>query len=330
MLLAMPGRARAVPPGDDGSAPAKPAPESAEDRAAHALSAGNKAFREGRFADAERAYLEAFTVKKGYDIAGNLGAAELAQGKLREGAQHLAITLRMFPITGEPAVRERMQQAFDQCRSGVGAVRVEVDVRGAQVLVDGTPYGEAPLVDDVFVDPGEHTFEARAEGYTAATQRVTVDRGGAAVVKLPLAPLPAKVVVVPATPPRRRSVVPGISLAALSVVGFTGGAAFLAASLGKRSDARAQGGVILGGRGSCVAGAGNYDAARCPTLLATARADDVLHDVAVGAFVMGSAAAVATAGYFLWPRLAPSSGDKVRFTPVLGAEGGGAVLSGSF
>jgi hypothetical protein len=324
-LLAVPGLARA----DDGSPPAKPASESVEDRAARWLSAGNKAFREGRFAEAERAYLEAFAVKKGYDIAGNLGAAELAQGKLREGAQHLALTLRLFPITGEPALRERMQRAFDQCRSGVGAVRIEASVTGAEVLVDGVTYGEAPLLDEVFVDPGEHVFEARAAGYTAATERVTVERGGAVVVKLPLARLPPKMVVVPPPPVHRRSVAPGIVLSAVSLVGFAGGAAFIGVSLGKRADARAQGALILGRGGSCVAGAGNYDAARCTPLLDTARADDVFHDVAVGAFVAGSAAAVASAAYFLWPRLAPS-GEKIRVTPVVGAEGGGAVLGGSF
>ncbi len=77
---------------------------------------GNRAFKEGRFDAAEKAYEAAFALEKGYDIAGNLGAAELAQGKHREAAQHLAFTLRLFPITGDPALRERMKKAFEQCR----------------------------------------------------------------------------------------------------------------------------------------------------------------------------------------------------------------------
>jgi hypothetical protein len=305
----------------------------ADEQAARLLAAGNKAFKEGRFAEAERAYREAFGIKKGYDIAGNLGAAELAQGKVREGAQHLAFTLRMFPVTGEPALREQMAKAFEQCRRGVGAVRVKLDVKGASILMDGAPAGEAPLLDDVFVEPGEHVVEARLDGYAGAPQRVQVERGGSVEVTLALAPLPppppppqATVVI----PLRRRSVIPGIGLAALAVVGLGGGAAFISMSASKRSDAQVLATQILSNRGSCVAGAASYDAARCPTLQTTLHTDDAFHDVAVGAFIAGSAAALGTAAWFLWPQRTPSSGRRIRVTPLVGAGDGGVVVSGSF
>ena len=180
--------------------------------AARLLAAGNKAFKEGNFAEAEKAYREAFAVKKGYDIAGNLGAAELAQGKLREAAQHLAFTLRLFPITGEPALREQMQKAYDQCRQGVAAVRVKLDVRGATILVDGVAAGEAPLLDEVFVEPGEHVFEAQLEGYTGApAARDRAEKGAVREVTLVLTPVPPPVTTIvqvapPAAPqPRARA-----------------------------------------------------------------------------------------------------------------------------
>ena len=183
-VLVSSGLALAGPP-----EPAEP-PSAADEQAARFLAAGNKAFKDGKFADAEMAYREAFALKKGYDISGNLGAAELAQGKLRACAQHLAFTLRAFPITGEPTLREQMERALGQCRRGVGAVRVDLEVRGATVLVDGVSAGEAPLLDEVFVDPGEHVFEARLEGYAGAPRRIVVEVGGAASVTLPLTPLP--------------------------------------------------------------------------------------------------------------------------------------------
>ena len=120
-----PETAKPPPATGDGPAGDPPAGASADEQAAHWLAAGNKAFKEGRFAEAERAYRQAFAVKKGFDIAGNLGAAELAEGKLRECAQHLAFTLRNFPLTGEPALREQMNRAYQQCRRGAGAVRVK-------------------------------------------------------------------------------------------------------------------------------------------------------------------------------------------------------------
>src|SRR5689334_13313846 len=88
------------------------------------LAAGNKAFKAGKFADAEEAYAQAFALKKVHDIAGNLAMAEFAQGKMRPAAEHLAYALRLFPVTGEPAARDQMQKTFDQCKGSVGTVRV--------------------------------------------------------------------------------------------------------------------------------------------------------------------------------------------------------------
>jgi hypothetical protein len=325
-ILVSPGLAWAGPPEPD-----EP-PPGADEQAAHLLAAGNKAFKEGKFAAAEQAYAEAFALKKGYDISGNLGAAELAQGKLRACAQHLAFTLRAFPITGDPALREQMEKALAQCRRGAGAVRVDPEVRGATVLVDGRAAGDALVVDEVFVEPGEHVFEARLEGYTGAPRRVVVERGGAVSVTLPLTPLPPPPsrVVVQVVPARRRSVIPGLGMAAAAVVALGGGAAFLGASAGKRSNGGLLSSQILGHGGSCVAGAGNYDAGRCPTLQSDLRADDALHDAAIGAFVVGGAAAAATAAYFLWPQRAQSSGRGLRVTPIVGAGQSAVVLSGSF
>ncbi len=333
LAAALPGRAAAAPqgPAPDGAATA-PAPSAipdAADQAAGWLRAGNKAFKEGNFAEAERAYREAFAVKRGYDIAGNLGAAELAQGKLREAAQHLAFTLRMFPITGEPALREQMARAYDQCRQGVGAVRIKLDVKGATILVDGIASGEAPLADEVFVDPGEHVIEAQLDGYTGAPQRVTVPRGASVEVAPVLTPVPRPVepVVVPAP---RRSLVPGLVLSGGAAVGLIGGVVLLGLSAGKRSSAGGLDAQILAHQGSCVGGAANYDAGHCPALQSTLRSDDALHDAAVGAFVVGSAAAVGAAAYVLWPQRAPSSERRVRVTPVLGAGKSGVLVSGSF
>lgn len=266
--------------------------EGADGDAARWLGAGNKAFKEGQFAAAEEAYRKAWQIKKGYDIAGNLGAAELAQGKLREAAQHLAFTLRMFPVTGEPALREEMQRAFDQCRAGVGAIRVSASQKGAQIVVDGVPFGEAPLADDVFVEPGEHVVEATLHGYKAASRRVRVEKGAPVEVALALAPLPRETVpIAPAPMAKRRSVIPAVVLGAVGVVGIGGGAALLGVSYGKRSEAEALREVLWKGNHSCVPNAANFDVARCPSLREKAVSSDTFHDIGVSAMIAGGVAA---------------------------------------
>jgi hypothetical protein len=225
-----------------------------------------------------------------------------------------------------------MAKAYQQCRRGVGAVRVKLDAPGAAVLIDGVPAGEAPLLDEVFVDPGEHVFDARLEGFTGAPQRLTIQAGEAIELALALAPLPRVVATMVQSLPRRRSPIPGLAMAAVAALGLGSGAAFLGVSGSRRSDARVLSAQILGGHGSCVAGAANYDAGRCPSLQSALRADDAFHDVAVGAFVVGGAAAAATAAWFLWPqqRTPSNTGRTLRVTPVVGAGDGALVVSGTF
>ena len=50
-----------------------------------------KAFvKEDRWEEARRAYLAGYKIKRGYDIAGNLGNVELELGLARDAAEHLA------------------------------------------------------------------------------------------------------------------------------------------------------------------------------------------------------------------------------------------------
>lgn len=153
---------------------------------------GNAAFKEGRFSDAEVAYRGAFAIRRGHDTAGNLGMAELAQGKLRDAAQHLALTMRTYPPTADASMRDQLEKAFEAAKKDVGAIRVDVDEEGAIVLVDGVSVGESPLLDDVFVEPGEHLIEAKVEGRKSAHKRVSVKRGESTTVMLGLAPPKSK------------------------------------------------------------------------------------------------------------------------------------------
>ena len=325
-LLSFAGRA----PADPVDPAAAPAP-AADNQAAALLRAGNMAYKEGRFADAEQAYREAFEIKHGYDVAGNLGAAELAQGKLREAAGHLAFTLRLFPLTGQPALRDQMQRALEQCKRGVGAVEVKLEPAGATVRVDGDLVGEAPLLDPVFVDPGDHIISVSLAGYAPAEKRIHAERGETVPVTLALVRLPPPVVVHRVVVVKRRRLAPGLTLGGVAVAGFATGALFLGLSAHKRSDATSLGASILDAHRSCIPSAANYDSARCPALESAIHSDDTFHNVAVGSFIVGGAAAAGAAAYFLWPeRRVPRTGPGFQVTPMVGSGDGGVIVSGSF
>lgn len=323
--------AKTAPP----AAAAPAAPTGTDDaRAAKWLSEGNKAFKDGKFAEAEKAYREAFALKPVYDIAGNLAMSEFAQSKHRDAAQHLALAIRLFPVTGEPATKEQMQKTFDQCKGHVGTVKVEIaTVRGAQVSVDGKVFGEAPLADDVFLEPGKHTISVTAKGYKDASKSVDVVKGAASVVKLDLVLLPPEVVVkngpdTPPPPPRSKK--PAIALGAVAVIAAGVGGAMLGISGGKASDAREQAAALKGTR--CVAPPGTNTNAACTTLVDTANSADGLHNAGIGLFIGAGVAGVAAVTYLLLPPKAAkkASSTGVRATPLVSTDGAALLVSGSF
>ena len=344
-LASSSGAARAADPKSTGNSKASPTAAavppkgSTDEQAMKWISQGNKAFKDGKFADAEKAYSEAFALKPVYDIAGNLAMAEFAQSKHRAAAEHLAFALRQFPITGEPSQREQMEKTFKQCAGHVGAVKVTVSTtRGAQVSVDGKPVGEAPLADDLFMEPGKHTISVTAKGYKDASKEVDVKKSGTERVQFDLVLLPPVVVVKngpgmePPLPPRSKK--PAIVMGAVAVVAAGVGGALFAVSGSKRTSAIKMSNAIPKSELPCSVDATKNPAnGKCNELISTAHAVDTFHDAAIGLFVGAGVAGAAAVVYLLLPpptaaKKAPVRG--LRATPIVGSGQAGFLLSGAF
>lgn len=65
-----------------------------------------------------------------------------------------------------------------------GTLRLETGARGAPVLIDGAPAGNAPLPGPWTLPPGQHTVEIRAPGQPPAKATVTIVAGQEARVEL--------------------------------------------------------------------------------------------------------------------------------------------------
>ncbi len=87
--------------------------------------------------------------------------------------------------------REVLRRPVDVGPGVVNPVRVEAlarlgvtaDVAGAQVAVDGTPWGPAPILDRL-VAPGAHRVVVQAEGHDEAVREVALEPG--ATLSLPM------------------------------------------------------------------------------------------------------------------------------------------------
>jgi hypothetical protein len=148
-------------------------PTTSGDRADDLYRQGIAAFEAGNLDEAHRLLAEAWSLKKGVDIAANLGIVALKQGKMIEAAEVLSYAVDHFPLAGSPEARNALSEKLAEAKKSVVGVKVTSNVAGATVTLDDGSFGEAPIANEKFVEPGRRRFKATHAGY--APYEVTVD-----------------------------------------------------------------------------------------------------------------------------------------------------------
>ncbi len=302
-----------------GTAPAAP---KTLDRADELFEQAASEYDAGRFAQAQAKLDQAWSLKKTHDIAGNLGVVEVKLGMFARAAEHLTWALRHFPPTEADQARRGFEQQLATARAQCGAIRVRVNVDGAEVTVNGRSVGISPLADEVFVDPGTVNLKAQRDGYGAVQQSITVPKGQVRELPLTLT-LREK--------PERRSIVPGAVLGAVGGAAVIAGIGLLAGSSSKASNARGVHDQIVEAGHDCTQGASTYDT-RCDGLASTSKDANLFRDAGIGMMIGGGVVAAGAVTYFLWPQSSPSKGTapSMRVLPVASSTGGGMFALGVF
>jgi hypothetical protein len=293
------------------------------DKARQLYEEGVAAFKKGKTLEAHASFVAAWALNRHWQIAANLADSELELGKFREAAEHAVYYQQHAPADRQ----DKAKALVNRARARVGALTIDVDPPGAEVLVDDVPVGRAPIQEAVFVDPGAHKVTARFAGRADATQTVTLSAGGEQKVALRMvveAPPPPVVV-----PVEKRPVWPAVVTGVLAVGGLAVGAGLTVAANGKGSEADALG-AKLGGPSTCTQTPGDMT---CKTVKDDLRSRDVLSKAALAGFVVGGALALSTAGLGIWAGARPReerSGTKqaVRIVPLVGSGVGGVVALG--
>jgi tetratricopeptide (TPR) repeat protein len=135
--------------------------------AEHLFAQATEAFESGRYAEALEAYRHAWRLAPAFRTAVGVGQVELHLGMHRDAAEHLSYALRHFPAGGSATLKERIRAGLDEARAHVGVLRIDVDAEGAEIRVNGSPVGMAPLSEEVFVEPGRHRVSAEHAGRRA-------------------------------------------------------------------------------------------------------------------------------------------------------------------
>jgi hypothetical protein len=276
--------------------------------------------------------------------------AKLKLAECYEGAGRLASAWAMYGVVEslatsakQPDRVTRAHQRREALEPQLAHVTIVVPdavraLPGLEIERDDALVGPAQWGVPLPVDKGRHVIVVTATGKERWEKPVEIAADGAAASLSIEGLADAKLqVVVPPQEKARRSLAPGLVIGAVGVVAVGAGVAFLGLSSAKKSTAMSTRTTLLTAHQSCVSGAANFAGqTSCGNLASQFKADDTFHDVAIGAFIVGAAAAVGTAAYFLWPVKRPAAvtgggAREIRVIPVIAGRGdGGLLVSGSF
>ena len=320
------------------------------------FSKGKALYAGGKTREAHEALSAAWASKKSYDIAANLGSVELTLAMYRDAAEHFAYALRTFPATGNKKQLAATKQLFDQARAHVGGLTIKVSIEGAEVLVDGKSIGRSPIPDEVFVNPGERTIEAKLNGYEPARLSAKLMSGGSQGITLSLvptapppvasasaSPVPTVTAIASAAPPPSASstapVPPAVSAGprpililasgVLAAGGLATGIGFTVAANGKSDDAAALV-TKYSGHSVCLGTPAPAVSADCKTLKSITAEQSTMRNAAFVSFAAGGVFALVAAGLGVWRLKAPTATGVLHVSPVVGARESGVLIGGAW
>jgi hypothetical protein len=286
------------------------AQDAAAERAASSQSDYRKAHEAARshnWLEARRILLGLWQQAKTYDVAASLSEAEYALGHVAASARYMDYALRHVTPNESAATVANMKGALEKLRPKVGAVKVSVNDPAARLSLDGGELEYDPEIE-IFVEPGQHLFEARGAGDRTSYKTIDAAAGSSQTLRLELpsvaamtpASSPAPLTAAPADAPQSGSRPRTIALfvgGALAGGGLSTGIGFGLSSNSSERDVQHYR-VAIGDAG-CGSGRAPADCVSLQDAVDSQRRKTLLANVGYG---------VATAGFvtigvaLLWPR----------------------------
>jgi hypothetical protein len=297
--------------------------------------------KDGKYTEARKALLEAWSLSRTYDVAAILGQAELELKLYRDAAEHLDFAIQNLAPRESAETLEKIKTGLQSARLKVSELRISVNKPSAVVLVDGQEVGKSPLPGSIFVDVGPHKIEARLDSDCVDSQEITTAMASAYPIELeiPQRTPPAPGSGLGALPPPNSqpnqsdttspSLVPLFVGGGVAVVALGLGIGFRVAS-GSSHDRFVELQESLG-RDGCQDSANSSE---CADLKDAVDSTDFRRNFSTGAFVVGGVAAIGTAVYWFWPRRSArtsiDSAQALRFNAYADATGGAVWVGGDF
>lgn len=295
-------------------------PQARKDEASQRFKSGVAFYNDKDFTAAMVEFKRAYELVPNHAVLFNIGQTAR---ELKDYAAALAAFERYLNDGGariDPKRKGAVSASIEELRRKVGKVKISTNVEGAEVAIDDTPVGAAPLAEPVVVNVGRRKLSASKSGYTPAQRMVEIAGMAETTVALELVKVE---VLTPGDaprdpPPPAKTEIPLSFWVTLSATG----AAAIAAGV--------TGGLALSARGGLEDALATFpgNARAIADAQSKTRALAITTDVLTGVAVAG--AVTTTLLFFLAPRGAPTVPPKDKPTATIDVSPAGFSVRGVF
>ena len=151
---------------------------------------GIKLFDDGDFKLALVEFERSYELVPNFRVLYNIGEVQF---QLNHYAAALRTLSHYLEVGGErilPNRRAEVQRDLEALKIRTAHLGVNVNVPGAEILVDGERIGRSPLVESELIDAGAHRLVVQKQGYVAYSEAVTLAGADERAVDVRLAPVP--------------------------------------------------------------------------------------------------------------------------------------------
>jgi tetratricopeptide (TPR) repeat protein len=187
------------------AAPAKAPTDDVAVEARKNFETGQKAFKQGKFADALSSFEKAYALKPHPSIRFNQAKCAEATGDAPAALRYYRTYLFEVPDTADREVVEKAITVLERklAKLNVQQLMVIIDPRDAVISVDGKPLGRSPAFVELGV--GDHRVVAELEGLETLSRSFVMSTQKSMELSFVMQPTPPPAPVVTVTPPPMES-----------------------------------------------------------------------------------------------------------------------------
>jgi hypothetical protein len=295
-------------------------------RLAELVKRGAEACERGELEPGLATLSSAYSQKPDPDTAVALGSCEAKAKHWAAAAEHLAAALR---VKEDGPERKRVEELFLDVRKRVGALKLTVDVEGADVFVQNRYVGQTPLPGEAFVDADvDALVVVKKTGFDEAERVVKVgaQRSASLTVALAAASSSGNRYAI-----KDRTKVPFFVLGGAALIAGGVGAALYASAFSRAADANNLLTELQGGNASATPCSLSANAAACRALGGMRSSRDSAMNIGTGFLIGGGALLGAAVLTGVWAFTSPNpTRTGLSVAPGVARDGASVVLTGAF